>query len=236
VREKLVDLARRDHDALQHVAFTQQSDDQLIAHLVAVIGVVDPLLRKRRRQVGKGDAVARRDVLQCRVQSVVGDRDAVLLRLLQLDFLQDQAVQHLLAQHALGRRGEPLGLQFRDHLAHAVVELALHDHAVVDNRGDTVEQHTLGREVAGLGERPARQQREHRRRAQRSKPDPVLQTRGAGVPRGLGGEEKVPPHALQSSIGLLKDGVPGRSWPPECSRGWPRREKHPALIRHWRGP
>ncbi len=54
----LVDFARGDADALEHVALTKNAEHELPAHLVAVGGVVDALLRQDLRQLGKGDVIA----------------------------------------------------------------------------------------------------------------------------------------------------------------------------------
>ena len=106
--EELVDLARRDADALQHVALAQQLQGELLAHLLAVGGVVDALLRQRLRQLGERDVVALGDVLERLVHGLVGDLDAGVIGALHLDLLQDQALEHLLAQHVLRRQLELL--------------------------------------------------------------------------------------------------------------------------------
>ena len=72
---------------------------------------------------------------------------------LHLQFLQHQAVEHLLAQHVLRRQVEVLRAQALGDDEHLLVELARQHHALIDGGGDAVEQHARAAGLAGLGER-----------------------------------------------------------------------------------
>ena len=72
---------------------------------------------------------------------------------LHLQFLQDQAVEHLLAQDVLRRQVEVLRAQALGDDEHLLVELAREHHALVDGGGHAIEQHTGARGFTGLGER-----------------------------------------------------------------------------------
>ena len=75
-RHELLELARRDIDAADDVALTQQLQRHLAADLVAEGAIVDALLRERLRQVGEADAVALGDVVERAVQHFVGHLNA----------------------------------------------------------------------------------------------------------------------------------------------------------------
>ncbi len=148
--EELVDLARGDADVLQHVALAQQVEDDFLADVIAVGGVVDPLLRECIRQLREGDTVALGDVLQRRVEGLVGDLDAGAVGALDLDLLQHQTLEHLLAQHVLRRQLElllPQPLADRFDLG---VQITVEHHAVVYDRHYPIEQLAAGGELAGL--------------------------------------------------------------------------------------
>ncbi|MNN95283.1 hypothetical protein D3C81_2140670 [compost metagenome] len=83
------------------------------------------------------------------VQLLVGDANAGAVADLQLQVLDDQALQHLLAEHMLGRqRGAALGAGLL-HFVQALVQLALHDHVVIDDGDHSVDGANLGmREAA----------------------------------------------------------------------------------------
>ena len=136
----LVDLARRDGDALDHVALAQQRERELLAHGVAIAGVVDALRGQRLRQLRQRDVVALGDFLERAVQRLVGNLEAGAVRALHLDFLQHQPLEHLLAQHVLRRQLELLLAQALGDHGDLLVELALEHDAVVDHGGDAVEQ------------------------------------------------------------------------------------------------
>ena len=87
------------------------------------------------------------------VQRLVRDFHAGLFGALQLDLLEHQPFEHLLAQHVLRRK-----LQFL--LAHALgdrrdllIKLAREHHAVIHHRRHAIEHSPLVCEIAGLGVR-----------------------------------------------------------------------------------
>ena len=148
----LIDLVRCHADALQDIALPQQTQRELLAHAVAVRGIVDALGGERLGQFRKLDVILLRDFLQCIVQGLVRNLHAGLVRPLQLDLLEDQPLEHLLAQHVLRRQFELLAAQALGDGRDLLIKLAGEDHAVVDDRRHAIEQLAFGGELAGLGE------------------------------------------------------------------------------------
>ncbi len=136
-----------------HVALAQDLHREFLADAFAIAGVVDALAGQRGRQVGQRDLVLLGDVAQRVVQRLVGHLDAGAIRTLHLQLLQDQAVEHLLAQHVLGRQLELLRAQALGDDQHLLVELARQHDAFVDGGRDAVEQLAGAAGFAGLGER-----------------------------------------------------------------------------------
>ncbi len=73
-----------------------------------------------------------------------------MLRALHLNFLQHQAIEHLLLQHALRGQLDFLFLQPLLDRGHLLVQLALENQAVIDDGRDSVEQFAVNADVAGL--------------------------------------------------------------------------------------
>ena len=159
-RHELLELARRDVDAADDVALTQQLQRHLAADLVAEIAIVDALLRERLRQIGEADVVALGDVVERAVQHFVGHLDAEAVGALHLDLLDDQPLEDLPAQHVARRQLGLLLTQALDDLVGLRIELADEHDAVVDDGGDAVEQLAAAGELARLGERGAAGERE----------------------------------------------------------------------------
>ena len=134
------------------VALAQDLHREFLAQAVAIAGVVDALRGERRRQIGERDLVLLGDVAQRVVQRFVGHLDAGAFGALHLQFLQHQAVEHLLAQDVLRRQLELLRAQALGDDEHLLVELARQHDAFVDGGGDAVEQHAGAASLAGLGE------------------------------------------------------------------------------------
>ena len=148
--EELVDLARRDADVLQHIPLAQQRERDLLAEVLTVGGVVFALLREGVGQLRERQAVALRHVLQRGVHGLVRYLDAGVIGALDLDLLQYQALEHLLAQDVLRRQFELLLAQPHADDVHLRLELAVEHDAVIHDRCHAVEQLTLGGQLAGL--------------------------------------------------------------------------------------
>src|SRR5579863_2834246 len=144
MRKEITLTLLRQRDVLQHIALAQQRQGDLLAHLVAVRGVVDALLGKRLRQLRQRQVIALGDVQQRRVEGLVRDLHPRAGGMLQLDFLQHEALEYLLAQDVLRRQFELLRAQPRGDGFDLRVELTVEHHAVVDDRRDPVEQFALG--------------------------------------------------------------------------------------------
>ena len=149
-REILIELVRRDVDVGDHVALPQGAQGELLAHALAILLVIDALGGERGRQLVERDLVALGDLLQGAVELLVRDGQADVLGPLRLDLLQDQPLEHLLAQHALRGKLHFLFLQPLGHRIHLLVELALEHQAFVHDGRDAVEQLAVGADIPGL--------------------------------------------------------------------------------------
>ena len=59
---------------------------------------------------------------------------------MQLDFFDDEALQHLALDLGASRKGCPAALQLLLHAIHPLRQLVLRDHLLVDHRNDPVDQ------------------------------------------------------------------------------------------------
>ncbi len=151
LRHALVDLPRRDVDARVDVALPQLADGHLLSNLVAIARVVETLRLERRGQVAEGNAVALGDLVERLVERLVGHLDAEPVGPLHLHLLHHEPLEDLLPQQVSRRQRLPLLLEaFRDDADLLVQGTAQHD-AVVDDRGDAVEQHAAGAQFLGPG-------------------------------------------------------------------------------------
>ncbi|MNV50912.1 hypothetical protein D3C71_1429420 [compost metagenome] len=158
--EEVLHFLVGDLDALGHPALTHAADDHLAAHLVAGVGIGQAVLHQGGAELLEAHAVALGDAGQRLVEFFIGDANAGAVANLQLDVLDDQALQHLLAEHLLRRQCRAAFGDGLLHLAQACVQLALHDDVVVDNRYDAVERLHLGLR-RGTQKQRAQQQRAH---------------------------------------------------------------------------
>ena len=149
----LVDLAGGDADSLQYVALAQQAERELLAHVLAVGGVVDALLLQASGSCDRGMPLRCATSVRAVFRVSSGTFNPAFVGALGLDLLQHQALQHLLAQHVLGRQLELLLPQALAHDGDLVIELTVQHHAVVHHGGDAVQQLALGGQLAGLGVR-----------------------------------------------------------------------------------
>ncbi len=154
--EELVDFARAHVDAPDDVALAQDLHRQLFAQAFAIGGVVDALGCEHRGQIRERNLVLLGHVAQRVVQGFVRHLDAGAIRALHLQFLQHQAVEHLLAQDVLRRQVEVLRAQALGDGEHLFVELAREDHAFVDGGGHAIEQDAGAGGFTGLGDTPRR--------------------------------------------------------------------------------
>src|SRR5690606_14842742 len=172
-RDALIDLAGRDRDARDHVALLELVEDQVLAPVLAVGRVVHALGGERRRELLEREPEIGRDVRERLVQHLVADLDPEPPRPLHLYLLEDQLLENLSFEHRkrrqlrtlLRRQLRLLLAQRRDDQRETLLQLALQDDAVVDDRGDTIEENAARAELAGLGRRvDAGEHREQGRR------------------------------------------------------------------------
>ncbi len=128
-----------DLNPLRHPALTHAADDHLAANLVTGLVVRQTVMCQRGAELLGRHAVTLGDGGHGAVEFFVADAHTGALADLQLQVLDDQAFEHLLVEHiGRGLLGATLGDGLLD-LAHAIVELALHDHIVIDDGHDPVE-------------------------------------------------------------------------------------------------
>src|SRR5690606_32834416 len=157
-REALVDLSRRNRDPRDHVALLELIEDQVLAPILTVGRVVDAFRGERSRELLEREAEIGRDVRERLVQNLVADLDPDPPSPLHLHLLDDQLLEDLSFEHRkrrqlralLWRQLRLLLAERRDDQRKALLELALQDDAVVDDRGDAVEENTARAELAGL--------------------------------------------------------------------------------------
>ncbi|MCY1408452.1 hypothetical protein D9M71_237720 [compost metagenome] len=133
-----------DLDALGHATLADAADDHFSAHLLAGIVVRQAVASQGGAELVDAHVVALGDGSDRLVELFVGDADTRAFTDLQLQVFDDQAFQHLLLQHARRwRAGATLGDGLL-HLMHALVQLALHYHVVIDDGHDLVQGLYLG--------------------------------------------------------------------------------------------
>ncbi len=126
-------------NALGHTALTHTADDHLATNLVTGILIGQAVVGQGLAELIDRHVVALGDGADGLVQLFIRDPDAGAFADLQLQVFDDQALKHLLVQnagrrHALAALGDGLL-----NLVDTLVQLALHDHVVVDNGHDLVQ-------------------------------------------------------------------------------------------------
>ena len=129
-----------DRDLGDHIPLHQRVEDHLVAHVLAILDVIDALCGHRRRQFGQGQPVPGGDALERPVQHLVGHPDTQPEGPLQLDLLDDQLFQDLLLDRLAGRHLTSRLPYLAGDQLHLRVHLALEDDAFIDDGDDTVEQ------------------------------------------------------------------------------------------------
>jgi hypothetical protein len=164
--EEVVDLALADLDLAVDLALLQARDHDLAADVLAELVERHALPFERAPKVGERHAVLLRDHAHRSVELQVVDAHAGLDGKLHLDAVDDHALEHLPLEHFRRRQGRVLALQLRGHQRDALLQIALRDHVLVDDRHDPVDQHRSARgraarrrrggRLCGLGPRPLR--------------------------------------------------------------------------------
>src|SRR5690606_27242703 len=155
-RQRGVDLGLGDRDHALREALAQALDRELVAQRTAELAEGDAVGGELLAQLVRGHVVLPRDGGDGGVELLLGHADAGGAGAGGLELDQDQALEHLAAQHRLGRQlVEAVAVLDLD-VAHRALELALQDHVLVDHRGDAVDRLDLlggdGREGGRQGE------------------------------------------------------------------------------------
>ena len=131
--EEVLHFLLRHLDALGHAALAHAADDHLALDLVAGVVERQAVMGQRCAELVQRHAVALGNGADGLVQFFVGDANAGAFANLQLQVFDDQAFQYLLFQGAGGRHAAAALGDGLLNLMHALVQLALHDHVVVDD-------------------------------------------------------------------------------------------------------
>ncbi|MNH18818.1 hypothetical protein D3C79_785370 [compost metagenome] len=136
-------------NALGHAALTNAADDHLATYLFASIIIRQAVAGQGRAELLQVHAIALGNGADGLVQFFVSDTDTRAFADLQLQVFDDQAFEHLLIEHAGGwRRATTFGDGLLD-FAHALVQLALHDHVVIDDGHNAIQRLHGGMRRAG---------------------------------------------------------------------------------------
>ena len=154
--EEILHFLVTDLDTFGHAALAHPTDDHLAAHLFAGALVGQAVAGECGAELVEAQTVALGDAGHGLVELGVADADAGALADLQLDVLDDQAFQHLLGEHMLGRQGRAAPTDGLLHFAQTGIQLALHDDVAVHDGGHAIQRTHLG--AGGGGEQQGAQQ------------------------------------------------------------------------------
>lgn len=161
LRQVALDLLVGDVDPAGDAALLELADQHLAANLLAHRGQRQPLAFKGVGELIEAHAVVLGHRTHRPVELGVVDRQVGLLSHLQLDLLDDHAIEHLPAKRLIGRHGDVAVGQLAAGLSDPITQFAGHDGVVVDHGDDTVERLLGGRCQGG--------ESQHQRQAQRCK-------------------------------------------------------------------
>ena len=120
-------------DTLGHTTLTHTADNHLAANLVAGVVVRQTVASQSGAKLFNRHVIALGNSADSLVQLFIGNADAGAFADLQLQVFDDQALEHLLIQHAGRRYGRTALGDGLLNFMNALVQLALHDHVVIDN-------------------------------------------------------------------------------------------------------
>ena len=102
--EEVLHFLIGDLNTFRHAALAHAADDHLATYLVACVGVGQAVFGQGGTELLDAHAIALGNGADGLVQLFVGNPNAGAFADLQLDVLDDQALQHLLAEHMLRRQ------------------------------------------------------------------------------------------------------------------------------------
>ncbi|MCY1414101.1 hypothetical protein D9M71_295420 [compost metagenome] len=137
--EEVLHFLLRHLNALGDTTLTHTADDHLATHLLASIVIGQAVAGQGCAELLQIHAIALGDGADGLVQLFVGDADAGAVADLQLQVFDDQAFKHLLIEHASRRHSAATLGDGLLHFTHALVQLALHDHVVIDDGHNAIQ-------------------------------------------------------------------------------------------------
>ena len=135
---ELVDFEVRHLHPRIYVAFTHTDQDELVAQLLAVLGLANTVSRQASAQRGHVDLVLCGHVLFGLVYRQIIDADARFFGKLQLRLLVDHALQYQAGQFGIGRAALPALRQLRCQALRLLAHLGVGDGLGVDDGHDEV--------------------------------------------------------------------------------------------------
>ena len=136
--QKIIDLAFGNHDPVVHLAFTHAGNGHLTANFFTKIGEGDTVPLQRFAELLHRHIVIGGDPLQGLFQHRIIDMQTDFPRVLQLQFIDDHAFEHLPLQLVARRQRSSLLSQLPQCQFQSVSQLDLGNDFVVDDGDDMV--------------------------------------------------------------------------------------------------
>ncbi len=138
VGEIVVYLAFGNDDPVVDFPVTHAAENNLLTNVLAKVVPVHAVVFYRCFHVADRDIIALGDAADGGVEIAIGYREAGFLGILQLDTVHDEALQHLLDQHVLGRRRDILAAQLLHGGRKPLLEVIFGDCFTVDDSNNAV--------------------------------------------------------------------------------------------------
>ena len=136
----IVDLAFGDDDLVVHFTLAHACNGHLLADILAKFREGDAIFLQGIAELGQRHLVVGGDALQRLLKLRIVDAHAAVARVLQLDLVHDQTIEHLPLKLAPRRQRRSLLLQLRDGKVETCIQLMQRDHFVIDDGNDPVDR------------------------------------------------------------------------------------------------
>ncbi|MCY1421444.1 hypothetical protein D9M71_371010 [compost metagenome] len=157
-RQEVLHFLLGDLNAFGNPTLAYTADDHFAANLLTCVVVGQAVASQGGAELLDRHVVALGNGADSLVQLFIGNADAGTLADLQLQVFDDQALKYLLLQHAGRRHGRATLGNGLLNFMNPLVQLALHDHVVVDDG-----HHFIDGLHGGTGRRTQKQRAQHQR-------------------------------------------------------------------------
>lgn len=134
----VVDFAFRNQDLVFHLALAHAGDGHFLADVLAELAKFNTILLDRIAKLRHRHFVAASNPLQRLFELCILDAQAALPRILQLDLVHHQALEHLAFEDIARRQGGALPPQLADGHIQTGAQFDEGDHFVIDDRDNTI--------------------------------------------------------------------------------------------------